>query len=492
MSPRNEPTTLINHLDEAGCVSVQIVADLSAVIEAVEKSVFELAFVLRGERLIGFVSLLELRRHHSSMSPSLTLEDSGVRVTQWANSGLEIEHLLDQFEVVPLTDGNSKFLGASSTTPSRQVQILSPNLGTEEVQALEACALSGWISSQGPTIGVFEKNFLEMIGFGSGLAVSNGTIAIELGLEALGIGIGDEVLVPDLTFGATANAVLSVGASPVFVDTSGDFGNIDFDHARTLLTPKTRAIIPVHLYGMPVDIPELKKFKDETGLLVIEDCAEALGSRFNGEHVGQFGDVATFSFFANKTITTGEGGFVVFADESLTLRAKQIRDHGMSPARRYWHEIPGHNYRMTAMQAAVGIEQIKKAPGFLEKKLEIAETYRTGFSGVPGMRTPVPPKQCGHSQWISLVFLDSKEYSVARTAALLQKRGIETRPIFSPLRDMPAFSDGRQETHRKETWNSDTFSKQGLCLPSSTGMSTKTQNRVINEVLSALDRQRRN
>ena len=235
------------------------------------------------------------------------------------------------------------------------IPIYQPSLSGNERRYILECLDSTWISSKGKFIGEFERGFAGFVGVRHSATVSNGTVALHLALVALGIGPGDEVIVPTLTYIASVNAITYTGATPVFVDSLEDTWQMDPDDVRRKISPKTRAIMAVHLYGHPCDMDALQSIAREHSVYLVEDCAEAIGTLYRGKHVGTFGDVGTFSFFGNKTITTGEGGMVVTNDETLHERAVHFRGQGLAAHRQYWHDVIGYNYRMTNICAALGV-----------------------------------------------------------------------------------------------------------------------------------------
>jgi perosamine synthetase len=297
------------------------------------------------------------------------------------------------------------------------------------------CLTTGWISSRGGFISKFESAFAEFTGANDATSVANGTVAIHLALTALGIGPGDEVIVPSFTYIASVNTILQTGAKPVFVDSLEATLQMDPSAVRQAIGRRTKAIMAVHLYGHPCEMDSIVTLCREHGLLLIEDCAEAFGSRWKGQHVGTFGDAATFSFFGNKTITTGEGGMVLARDPEVMARCRRLKNQGTSPAREYWHDILAYNYRMTNIQAAIGLAQIEMAPGILAMKRQLANAYRVGLSGLP-LRTHDPVGDVTHSHWMSSVIVDRPE-DRAPLRAYLAERGIDTRPFFPQVHLMP-------------------------------------------------------
>ena len=294
-----------------------------------------------------------------------------------------------------------------------------------------------WISSIGKFIDRFENAVAEATGAAHAIAVCNGTVALHLALHVLGLGPGDEVIVPSFTYIATVNTIAQTGATPVFAESRRSDWLIDVDDVRRRITSRTKAILPVHLYGHACDMPALRTLADRHGLAIVEDCAEALGTTLSGQHVGTFGNVGTFSFFGNKTVTTGEGGMVITNDTALAKRLRQTKGQGQSLTRRYWHEVMGFNYRMTNIAAAIGTAQMERLSSILERKRSIAAQYRTLLSEAPvEFQKPLPNMTC--SEWlVSLLLPDETDRD--RVMADLLTQGIETRPVFYPAHHMPMY-----------------------------------------------------
>ncbi|NQV08592.1 DegT/DnrJ/EryC1/StrS family aminotransferase, partial [Candidatus Woesearchaeota archaeon] len=257
------------------------------------------------------------------------------------------------------------------------IPVAEPVLEGNELKYVTECVKTGWISSAGKFVKKFEEKFSKYCDCKYGVAVSNGTTALHLALVALGIKKGDEVIVPNFTFVATANAVVYVGGVPVFVDADKETWNIDVDKIEEKITSKTKAIIPVNIYGHPCDMNKIMDIAKKHNLYVIEDCAESHGAEYNGEKTGSFGDISCFSFYGNKIITTGEGGMCVTNNKELAEKMSMLKDHGMKPERRYWHETIGFNYRMTNIQAAIGLAQLENINKFIETKRENTIIYNS-------------------------------------------------------------------------------------------------------------------
>lgn len=316
--------------------------------------------------------------------------------------------------------------------------VYQPSLTGNEKKYVNECLDSTWISSKGHFINDFERAFASYIGVDFATGVCNGTVALHLAGSALGLGGGDEVIVPSFTYIASANPFLQLGCKIVFCDSLKSTWQMDYDDIRRKITPKTRAIVVVHLYGHPCDMDEIMKIAKEHNLFVIEDCAEAIGSEYKGKKVGSFGDIACFSFFGNKTITCGEGGMVLCNDKELDYRIKHLKGQGVVSYREYWHDISAYNYRMTNIQAAIGLAQFEQINKFVEKKIKLASWYKEGLKD-----TPLIFHDCAsnvkHSYWMVSVLARNQQEQQDLRKYLLEN-GIETRPTFPCIHQMPVYN----------------------------------------------------
>jgi len=346
-----------------------------------------------------------------------------------------------------------------------RIPIAEPSIGEEELTNVVEAVRSGWISSKGKFIQEFEEKFAHYCGVKYGVATSNGTTALHLALTALGIGAGDEVIVPTLTFVATANTVRYTGAKPRFVDSHPDYWCIDPEKIEEVITSKTKALIPVHLYGHPCDMKPIMAIASRHSLYVIEDAAEAHGAEYKGRKVGSFGDIACFSFYGNKILTTGEGGMCLTNEERLAEKMRILRDHGMSPQRRYWHDIIGFNYRMTNMQAAVGVAQSSKLDEFVKRKRQIAELYNSLLADAKGVSLPPEMPWAKNVYWMYSILIQD-DFGIERDELMqrLEQRGVETRPLFYPLHIMPPHKTRGRFPIAEE------LSEKGVSLPSSVNL----------------------
>jgi perosamine synthetase len=364
------------------------------------------------------------------------------------------------------------------------IPIAEPSLGEEELNNVIEAVKSGWVSSKGKFIEEFEGNFSSYCGRKYGVATSNGTVALHLALKALGIGKGDEVIVPDLTFIAVANAVTYCNAKPVFVDSHSDYWCIDPERIEEKITPRTKVIIPVHLYGHPCDMDPIMKIAEEHDLYVIEDAAEAHGAEYKGKKVGSFGDISCFSFYGNKIITTGEGGVCLTNDEDLAEKMRILKDHGMNPNKRYWHDVIGFNCRMTNLQAAVGVAQFKKLGKFVEKKRKIARGYYEGLKELEEkelikLHPEMPWAKCVY--WMYSILVEDK-FGISRDNLIkkLEEKGIDTRPFFYPVHVMPIYNGDDKFPVAED------LSKKGINLPSGVKLKRDSIKKISSIILGRL------
>jgi perosamine synthetase len=320
------------------------------------------------------------------------------------------------------------------------IPISKPFIGAREKELVLDALESGWVSSIGKYIDEFESKFADYCGTEYALAVSNGTTGLHLALAALGLGPGNEVIIPDLTFIATANAVAYTGAKPVLADVEADTLCLDVASVKSLITPQTRAIIPVHLYGHPADMDALIEIADARGLAIIEDAAEAHGAEYKGRRVGSFGKCGVFSFYGNKVITTGEGGMLTTNDREFYQRAKRLRDHAMSPQRRYFHEERGFNYRITNLQAALGVAQLERIEDFLDRRAEIMGWYNSEIAVSDTVRLNRVKNWAKSAFWMICLEVDGFDEARRNSFMIaLKARGIDTRPYFCTMSSMPMY-----------------------------------------------------
>ncbi|HEX5006055.1 MAG TPA: aminotransferase class I/II-fold pyridoxal phosphate-dependent enzyme [Hyphomonadaceae bacterium] len=414
--------------------------------------------------LRGFATLADMRQALAKGGHLFSVKLNDVaRAWGTSNEPLGIEPVLD-------AAGHITNVAFSANQPFLAVS--EPDLTHREMRNVLDAFLSTWISSTGEYIRQFEREFAAKCSMEHGVATSNGTVSLHLALVALGIGEGDEVIVPDLTFAASINTVIQAGARPVLVDVDPNTWCISVEAIEKAITPRTRAIMPVHVFGRPAPMTEIRALADKHGLFVIEDAAEAHGAMYDGKPVGSFSDVASFSFFANKIITTGEGGICLTNNADLAARMRMLRDHGMRPERRYWHDEPGFNYRMTNLQASVGVAQIARMDELLSMRTAVHAMYQKALGNIPGVRFPAEMSpRAKPVTWFSCALVPADRRP--QLIAACKEVNIDLRPFFHGLSAMPAY---RQ--YARVCPNSTMLSKSGVNLPTSRRVNEQTVERL--------------
>lgn len=358
------------------------------------------------------------------------------------------------------------------------IPVASPILNGNEKKYVNDCIDSVWISSIGKYIKKFEEKFAKFVGVKYAVSCCNGTVALHLALLAYDIKPGDEIIVPTLTYIATANAIKYCGATPIFVDSESETWNMDPDKIKEKITKKTRGIIVVHLYGHPANMDPIMYIAKKYKLFVIEDAAEAHGSKYRNKIVGSIGNIGTYSFFGNKIITTGEGGMVVTNNQKLAKKIKILKEQGMNPKRRYWFITIGYNYRMTNIQAALGLAQLEKINWHLKMRKKIAKLYYKSLKSVSQfIDLPIEKKWASHSFWMfSIILKDSIKIKRDKFMFLLKKESIETRPVFYPVTDMPLYKISEKFPIAKKV------SERGINLPTHAGLTSSDILYIISKI----------
>jgi perosamine synthetase len=370
--------------------------------------------------------------------------------------------------------------GGTIVMGKRFIPVAAPMLVGNERMYVMDCIDSSWISSNGKYVERFEQSFADFCGVKHAATCCNGTVALHLALMALNVKRGDEVIVPTLTFVATANAVTYCGARPVFVDSEPETWNMNPSLIEANITPRTKGIIVVHLYGHPVDMDPVISIARRYGLFVIEDAAEAHGAEYKGRRVGSIGNIATFSFYGNKIITTGEGGMVITDDDALASKMRQLKGQGMDPNRRYWFPIIGYNYRMTNVAAAIGLAQLEKAEWHIERRREVAKWYYEHLQNIKMLTLPVEKEWARNVYWMFSVVLDENiSLSRDKVTAYLLEQGIETRPIFYPMHALPPH---RRFAKGQRFPVADLLAARGINLPTWAGL-TELDIEFVSDVL---------
>jgi perosamine synthetase len=366
------------------------------------------------------------------------------------------------------------------------IPVCTPTLLGNEKKYVTDCLDTNWISSKGAYIERFELAFAKRCNVRHGISCSSGTAALHLALHAMGVGPGDEVIVPTFTIVATANAVTLTGAKPVFVDSEPASFTIDPQGVEAALTPQTRAILPTHIYGHPCAMDDILSWAKENELWVVEDAAEAFGASYRGQAVGSFGDAAVFSLYANKAITAGEGGMIVTDNDELAQLLRSLRDQAFSAETHFWHHYVGFNYRLTNMQAAIGLAQLENADELIERRIKNAQLYNERLKGIPGLVLPTTAPDAENVHWMyALLVTDEFRMDRDELMIILAKRGIETKTFFIPMHLQPIYYtpeyEGRFPVAEK-------IACQGMYLPSS-GALTRSQIDYVTEAIRELGAQ---
>lgn len=369
------------------------------------------------------------------------------------------------------------------------VPVNTPRLTERERALVNECLDSGWISSEGPYIAHFEQAVAERLGRRHAIAVCNGTAALQIAVDALRLGPGDEVILPSLTIISCVAAIVRAGATPVLVDSDPVTWNMDTGAVAACITPRTRAIMPVHLYGLPVDMQPILDLAARHGLAVIEDAAEGLGGRYDGRPCGSLGTLSTLSFYPNKLITTGEGGMVLTDDDQLALRCRQQRNLCFMEQRRFLHEELGWNYRMTSLQAALGLAQMEAWDERLQIKLALGSRYQQAFATLSGVQRPAEVGERGDANvyWVyGLVLGDSHPLGdAAQAMRRFTDLGIGVRPFFWPLHEQPVLhARGLCQGERHPV--AERLARQGFYIPSGLGLADHEVDRVVETVWKVL------
>jgi perosamine synthetase len=346
-----------------------------------------------------------------------------------------------------------------------------PLLNGNEKKYLIECIDTGWISSEGPFIKKFEEEFAAKVGRKYGVAVSNGSVALDAAMLALGLNHGDEVIMPTFTIICCATAITRAGAVPVLVDSDPVTWNMDVSQIESKITPKTKAIMIVHIYGIPVDVDKIIAIAQKYNLKIIEDAAEQHGQQYKGKPVGSFGDISCFSFYPNKHITTGEGGMIATDDLRLAEKCRSLRNLCFKPERRFVHDELGYNYRMTNIQAALGVAQLERMDEFVKKKRRIGEMYNDLLSGVKGIQLNLSKTDYAESiYWVyGIVLKDEIPFDAVEAIKKLEKAGVGARPFFWCMHEQPVFQ--KMGLFKNEKYPvGENIARRGFYIPSGLGI----------------------
>lgn len=444
------------------------------------------AFIVDDEdRLIGVITDGDIRR--------LLIEGYGINdpIEMHMNRrfiyALDTDNLQDitkkfdyRIRIIPIVNDEMQLVNYAEYDENVHISLAQPQLNGNEYKYLMDAFFSTWISSTGKYITQFEENFSKYCGVQYGVATSNGTTALHLALAALGIGVGDEVIVPDLTFAATINAVIYTGATPVIVDIEEDSWCISPDEIERAITPRTKAVIPVHIYGQPCNMEKICEIASRNSIYVVEDCAEAHGAEWKNKKVGSFGIISCFSFFGNKVVTTGEGGMCVTDSKELNDKMRILRDHGMSKERKYYHEVVGYNYRMTNLQAAIGAAQVERIEVILEWREKLEKQYRKVLSKMPEIilqKNDLPNRK--KITWLVSILVSEEKRD--ELLIVLKNHGVDVRAFFIPLSEMDIYKKYAKDCHVSKK-----ISKMGLNLPTTYEIKEKEIEKIVSLIDSVM------
>jgi perosamine synthetase len=367
------------------------------------------------------------------------------------------------------------------------IPVNEPLLNGNEKRNLIECIDSGWISSEGPFIKEFEEKFAARMGRKHGIAVSNGSVAIDAVIEALGIGEGDEVIMPTFTIISCVAQIVRNGGVPVLIDSDPDTWNMDINQIESSITPRTKAIMIVHIYGLPVDVDPVLDIAKRHGLKVIEDAAEMHGQDYKGRPCGSFGDISTFSFYPNKHITTGEGGMILTDDDELAENCRMLRNLCFQASKRFVHDQLGWNFRMTNLQAAIGLAQLERLDEFVIRKRNMGALYNSLLSDIKELRLPIKETVYANNiYWVYGVLLNENcGYDAQTIMDKLNKEGVGTRPFFYPMHRQPVLLN-KNIIKPQSLPVSEGLYKQGFYIPSGMALSTEQIHTVASKLIRVL------
>lgn len=444
------------------------------------------AFIVDDEnRLTGVVTDGDIRRlliegYGINDSIKMHIQDKFVYALESENMQDIAEKFNYRIRIIPIVNEKMQLKDYAEYDENVHISLAQPQLNGNEYKYLMDAFFSTWISSTGKYITQFEESFSKYCGMKYGVATSNGTTALHLALVALGIGKGDEVIVPDITFAATINAVIYTGATPVIVDIEEDSWCINPDEIEKAITPRTKAIIPVHIYGQPCNMERIGEIAQKNSLYIIEDCAEAHGAEWKNKKVGSFGIISCFSFFGNKVVTTGEGGMCVTNSKELNDKMRILRDHGMSKEKKYYHEVIGFNYRMTNLQAAIGTAQVERIESILEWRQKLENQYRQVLSKIDGVslqRDDIPDRR--KIAWLVSILVDEEKRDKLLTT--LKDNDVDVRAFFIPLSEMDIYKKYARDCHISKK-----ISKMGINLPTTYEIREKEITKIASVITSVL------
>tara|TARA_Y100000389_G_scaffold187357_1_gene208689 strand:+ start:2438 stop:3865 length:1428 start_codon:yes stop_codon:yes gene_type:complete len=443
-------------------------------------------FICEDEKLIGILSQGDIR---NLILKKVSLENKVLKYTNkkyyslpaTIESSKAFNSLKKGRRIIPLLGKNKKLVDYVSYNKFKNIPLVKPDLNGNELTYLTQCIQSTYISSLGNFINSFEKQFKNYFKVNSALSVSSCTTGLQLVLQSLKLKKNDEVIVPNVTFVSPINAIIHAGGKPILCDINSKNLTLDCSNLKKKITKKTKAIICVHTYGHPCNMSEILSLIKNKNIFLIEDCAEAIGTKYKNKNIGTFGDSAVFSFYGNKTITTGEGGMILFKNRENYEKCKILRNHGMNSKKKYWHDQIGFNFRMTNLQAAVGVAQFERIKFFIKNKIEIAREYQKNLKNFDNIILPFEEKWAKHSYWLfNILIKDISRNKRDTIIKQLNNEGIEARPMFYPASDMKIY---KKYTNNRQNYSRISYS--GISLPSFVGLK-KSQIKLICNQLKIL------
>lgn len=363
------------------------------------------------------------------------------------------------------------------------IPVNEPSLEGNEKKYLTECIETGWISSEGPFVKKFENDFSNMVNRSFGIGVANGSVALDVAVNALGIGPGDEVILPTFTIISCAAAIIRAGAKPVLVDSNINSWNMNVDQVEQKISKRTKAIMMVHIYGLPVDMNPILELAKKHNLFIIEDAAEVIGQTYNSHPCGGFGDISTFSFYPNKHITTGEGGMVVTSNADIAEKCRAFRNLCFKSEQRFIHDELGWNFRLSNIQAALGVAQLEKLDKSIRRKREIGFRYIDNLKDVKNIQLPLAKTNYAENIfWVfGILIKDNKFEDAKEVMEVLKKKNIGTRPFFWPMHEQPVFH--KMGLFQNESYpNAEILARKGFYIPSGLGI-TNDQIDIVSDTL---------
>lgn len=460
-------------------VTVSLDSNIKTVLKNIEKSgegfcfIVDEFFKLKGVVTDGDLrrALLSGKKLNQNIKVILKKNYVKLKAADSGNNKKILNILNKKIKCIPIINNSNTLVEYVSFERFKRVSLAKPSLSGNETEYLLDCVKTGWISSTGKYVQKFKEKFEKFTKLKNCIPVSNGTVALQLAIKSLEIEKGAEIIVPNMTFASPVNAIIHSNCKPVLCDIRSDTACIDETKIESLITKKTKAIIVVHLYGHSCNMNKIKRIAKKNKLLIIEDSAEAFGTKYLNKHVGYSGDASTFSFFGNKTLTTGEGGMVSFKSKKIYNRALVLRDHGMSKNKKYWHEYVGFNFRLTNLQSAIGCAQLERANSFIRSKRRLANLYEKNLKSLDIFEFPIEKDFCRHSYWLYTLKLKKKfakhKYKLINFLSL---NGFEVRDVFFPMSKMQIYKNYKKS---KSLNNSIDFSNRAFSLPSAHDVTEK-------------------